>query len=407
MHTCYQKILITLHAFQPLYYFTANYFTAEQSIKRQRLNMKVLANKYLYKFRDILPDSVELDLFDPVSFPDQAGKYDALFINTTTPVNPETLPDPGKLSFIATGSSGTDHLDLDYLHSRGIKTADAAGCNAKSVAEYVITAVICYLERTGKFFKDIKAGIVGVGHTGGEVSRIFSAFSIPHILYDPPKNAREKSFKSAHFDELKTCNLLTFHTPLTSAGHYPTFHLLNRSWFPSGKTDLIINAARGGVVDEDVVLAEYQKGNLKDFILDVWVDEPVFNPKVAEHALFATPHIAGYSEHSKVRASRMIIETFCDHAGIKKPDSSKQSYRSYDPGPEYDSVGELLLDLHPIRSYDCALRKIAGEADHQRARKFSALRTNMPLRYEYSFIRIPQYYLNKFPELKLLGIQPE
>lgn len=369
--------------------------------------MKVLANKYLYKFREMLPGNIELDLFDPVSFPDDAVEYDALFVNTTTTVNRETLPDPGKLSFIATGSSGTDHLDLTYLHSMGIKTTGAAGCNARSVAEYVMTSVICYLERTGKSFNDIKAGIVGAGHTGGEVSRIFSAFSIPHILYDPPKDAHEKSFTSAHFDELKTCDLLTFHTPLTYTGNYPTFHLLNRSWFPYGKTDLIINAARGGVVDEDIVLSEYQKGNLNDFVLDVWENEPKFDPIMAENALFATPHIAGYSEQSKVRASRMIIDSFCDHAGIKKPDPSKQSCRSYDPGREFDSPGELLLDLHPVRSYDRALRKIAGEADQQRARKFAALRSDMPLRYEYSFIRIPKYYLDKFPELKLFGIQTE
>ena len=81
--------------------------------------MKVLANRYLYKFREMLANSVQMDLFDPKELPDNAPEYDALFVNTTTPLNEKTLPDPGNISFVATGSSGTDHLDLEYLASKG------------------------------------------------------------------------------------------------------------------------------------------------------------------------------------------------------------------------------------------------------------------------------------------------
>ena len=369
--------------------------------------MKVLANRYLYRFREMLPEAVELDLFDPGNLPKNVDEYDALFINTTTKVNAKTLSNTGNLSFIATGSSGTDHMDLDYLKSEGIETGDAAGCNAVSVAEYILTAILSLLESEKIEIDDLKAGIIGEGHVGTEVSRLFTRFSIPHISYDPPKSDRLPEFQSAHFEEMKECNLLTFHTPLLYDGSYPTHHLLNRSWFRGTNYHLIINSSRGGVIDEDLILEEIETGRLKNAVIDVWENEPVFNPKVAKHARFATPHIAGYSVQSKRRATEMIIQQFCEHADLQIPEFKTEN--PYFPAlkEENSSLKEILLDLHPIGWFDKKLRELKHLEDAKRGEAFALLRSESALRHEYTNIYIGPHHLEKFPELKLLGIQPK
>jgi len=369
--------------------------------------MKVLANQHLYKFRELLPDEVDLDLFDPAHLPDDTPEYDALFVNTTTSINTETLPDPGNLKFIATGSSGTDHLDLDYLASKKVKTADAAGCNAVTVAEYVITSILCFQQKTEIPLTDFTVGIIGKGHVGTEVSRMLTRFSIPHISYDPPRADRDRDYHSAHFDELKTCNILTFHTPLTFSGSYPTHHLLNRSWFRGTNYQLLINTSRGDVIDEELILQELEIGRLSNAVIDVWQNEPRFNTDLASRSLFATPHIAGYSVQSKIRASEMIIQQFCDFMGIDRPEPFEQQKQFIDLKGDYDSLDQILLDLHPINRYSRELKKTLNLPGEERAETFTSLRSETPLRHEFSQLQISEHYFDRFPELTLLRVDPK
>lgn len=367
--------------------------------------MKILANRYLYKFKNMMPSSVQVDLFDPKHLPGNAPEYNALFVNTTTPLNEKTLPDTGNISFVATGSSGTDHLDHDYLDSQGINVGDAKGCNAVTVGEYVLTAILLFLERKNMSADELKVGIVGVGAVGSEVSRLLTKFSIPHILYDPPRAERNSEFSSSYFEELKECNMLTFHTPLTDSGPHPTHHMLNKSWFRETDYQLLINSSRGGVIDESVVLEQLDSKRLNQMVIDVWENEPVFNPEVADRAMFASPHIAGYSIQSKRRASQMIIRQFCDYCGIKAPEVTTEQPYIPELKTDYGSLEEILLELHPIGWFDQKMRELMHLNEKERAESFSLLRSESPLRHEYSNILIAEDHLSKFPELKRLGIQ--
>lgn len=367
--------------------------------------MKILANRYLYKFKEMMPKSVQVDLFDPKYLPGNAPEYDALFVNTTTPLNKKTLPDAGNISFIATGSSGTDHLDSDYLKSKGVAMGNARGCNAVTVAEYVLTATLIFLEREKMSSDKLKAGVVGVGAVGTEVSRLLTDFSIPHVLYDPPRAGRDPEFSSCYFEELKECNMLTFHTPLTERGLHPTYHLLNKSWFRDTNYRLLINSSRGGVVDESVLLEQTERDRLEYMIMDVWENEPAFNPEVAYRSMYATPHIAGYSIQSKRRASQMIIRQFCDHFGLQASGSITKEPYAPELKDSYSSLEEILLELHPIAMFDQKMRELMQLGKKERAESFSLLRSESPLRHEYSNILIPEHHLSKFPALRLLGIQ--
>ncbi|REL24974.1 4-phosphoerythronate dehydrogenase [Rhodohalobacter sp. SW132] len=369
--------------------------------------MKVLANRYLYKFRELLPDGIDLDLFDPEELPKNAPEYDALFVNTTTPINEQSLPDTGNLSFIATGSSGTDHLDLKYLKSKGIRYGDAAGCNAVTVAEYIITALFLFQQRSRIPMIDFKVGIIGKGHVGTAVSRMLTRFSIPHLAYDPPRSDHDTDFHSAHFEEIKECNILTFHTPITYSGAYPTHQLLNRSWFQGCNYHLIINSSRGEVVDEELILDEMETGRLKSAIIDVWKGEPGFNTRLAKKAKIATPHIAGYSVQSKLRASQMIIDQFCRHFGLPVQPPEPVEKVDLNLTKTYESLGQVLEDIHPICTFDTELRKLIELPSGERKKAFKTLRSESELRHEYTNMRVDSKLLNQFPELGLLGIDPK
>jgi erythronate-4-phosphate dehydrogenase len=367
--------------------------------------MKVLANRYLYKFREIMPENVQVDFFDPKHLPDNSTEYDALFVNTTTPLNEKTLPEPGNISFVATGSSGTDHLDQEYLSAQNIKVADANGCNAVTVAEYVITVLLTTLDKKELEPFNLTAGIIGVGAVGTEVHKLLSGFSIQCVLFDPPRAERESTFDSAYFGELKDCDLLTFHTPLTNSGQYPTRQMFNKSWLGETSYKLLINSSRGGVIDETAALKMMSNGNLDNLVIDTWEGEPEFNPTVAKSTRFATPHIAGYSIQSKRRATEMIVNLFCEHVGIESPISESSEPFVPELKDSYDSLSDILLELHPLGWFDQQMRNLCALDKSNRAESFSLLRSESPLRHEYSNIRIKSHHLSKFPQLEKLGIK--
>lgn len=367
--------------------------------------MNVLANRYLYKFREMMPDSVNVDLFDPGKLPEDVHRYDALFVNTTTPLNSETLPESGNIRFVATGSSGTDHMDDAYLSSKNIKTGHARGCNATSVAEYVLTSVLAYLDSRDMPMNALTAGIVGAGAVGSDVSRLFSLAEIPHILYDPPRQERDSDFISASVEQLLSCDILTFHTPLTKTGEHPTYHLLNDSWFENNRYELILNTARGGVVDEATVLERLKENHLDEFIADVWENEPIFSPQTAHQAFFSTPHIAGYSVQSKRRATEMIINKFCDYFGITPPDCENEPPIQKNLSGQHQRISQLLLDIHPIPFFDQKMRDLADLNENKRGELFANLRSESPLRHEFSNLLIDDVYLEQFPLLKKFGIR--
>lgn len=366
--------------------------------------MKILANQHLFKIDEILPDGLSPVLFDPARFPENAPEYDALLINTTTKIDDSTLPDAGNLKFIATGSAGDDHVDKEHLDKLGIKFANAAGCNARSVAEYVITALLIYADKKQISTDNLKIGILGCGNTGQAVAEMLDSLSIPKIEYDPPREFREKEFKSAHFEELFRCNVLTFHTPLNKGGNYPSYHLLNDVWFYNRNFDLVINCARGGVVDEQSLIHSLTEGNLGGTVLDVWENEPLFSDTAAKNSLFSTPHIAGYSIQSKLRASQMIATEMCEFFGITPANVAEPESEKIIFPEEVQSLSEILKLLHPIAEYDSEFRKLLNLEPEKKSDQFYKLRTGFPLRNEFSSIKIERKWIEKFPVLEKLGI---
>ena len=231
---------------------------------------------------------------------------DALFVRTRTRINEELLRG-SKVRFVATATIGFDHIDQDYCRKAGIHWVSCPGCNAQAVCDYVEEAI-----STIKANKtDLTIGIVGYGHVGKLVAQMANRNGYRVLLSDPPLGIGMSLEKLA-----PQCDVLTFHTPLTHDGEYPTYHLCNADILRLCKPDaLIINAARGGVIDEQALLStlntQHSTLNIKAAI-DCWEDEPNINTALLEKVNLASFHIAGYSIEGKMRASEMCLRAFCE-----------------------------------------------------------------------------------------------
>ncbi|MBO6525075.1 MAG: 4-phosphoerythronate dehydrogenase [Balneolaceae bacterium] len=367
--------------------------------------IKVIADQNLYRLQEFLPNEVELTSYDPhQGLPDTNG-FDALLIRTVSKLNHQTFPEiPESLRFVGTGSSGIDHVDTDYLKSNNIEFADALGNNSRAVAEYVMTALLLWREEKSKNLADFSCGIVGVGNAGSVVAEIFGDFGLKTVLYDPPRAEREPGFNSASLDEVLNCDVITFHVPFSDAGKYPTKHWLNEEKMITRSFELIINAARGGVIDEFAVSKAMDSGQVKDIVIDVWENEPDFDAEFANRAFIATPHIAGYSEQSKLNASSMICEKLCHFFGLKCPlTENLYQVKEIKPAHIKYSLIDWLLRLHPIKEYDAVLRDLAQRQDKDIL--FQKLRTDRPYRFEYSFLKLEEKFLKGFDDLKRLGVK--
>jgi erythronate-4-phosphate dehydrogenase len=136
-------------------------------------------------------------------------------------------------------------------------------------------------------FTSKKIGIVGVGAVGSAVLSLLNAFDCSVVLYDPPREEREANFKSASKEDVLACDILTFHVPLNEQGEHPTLHWLSKQELINQSFEVIINAARGGVVHEEAVLEAFEQGDVSHLITDVWEDEPDFNTELAHHSFIS------------------------------------------------------------------------------------------------------------------------
>lgn len=351
-----------------------------------------------------MPEKAEVILYDPQSELPSLEGFDALLVQTVTKLYPRTVPTvPSRLTFIGTASSGSDHINIPYFQDHGIKVADAKGCNANTVAEYVMTAILLWKEKHQPERKIGKVGVIGAGKTGCAVIRLLERFELEYVAFDPPRAMQDQGFMSASLDEVLSCEILTFHVPLTNSGDHKTYHWLDEQKLSGRNFDLIINAARGGVIDETAMMKAHAESRVRCFILDVWENEPDFNEEVAQKAFISTPHIAGYSEQSKTNATQIVCQKLADHFHFQPTNIKPINEYKIIPDTSFSSLSDVLTSLHPILEYAADLREIYHHPDKQAL--FKKMRHSRPYRYEYPTIKIDRVSLNSFLELQLLGVK--
>lgn len=224
--------------------------------------------------------------------PEAVSNADALIIRTRTRCDAALLSG-SRVSVIATATIGTDHIDLNYCRNRGIAVHNAPGCNAPAVAQYVLSSLSLLGITSGTI------GIVGVGHVGSIVDRWARANGFRTLLCDPPRG-----LEASLADIAAEADVVTFHTPLDPT----TRHMADERFFSlCSRKPLIINAARGAVVNTGALINALDRGQVSGAVIDCWEGEPEINRTLLSKALIATPHVAGYSLQGKRRATAMAL----------------------------------------------------------------------------------------------------
>lgn len=240
----------------------------------------------------------------------QAVKYaDALIIRSRTQINHELLSE-SQVQFIGSTVVGLDHIDFDYLANTEIKFYSAQGCNANSVAEYVINCLVALAEQQQFQLAEKSLAIIGVGQVGKRLQAKAAALGMSVLLNDPPRQEQEPENQSV-FCSLETAleaDIISLHTPLTTSGGHPTAKLLNTERLKGLRSDqILINAARGGIVDETA----WSRTKLQAKLIDCWQNEPNIAADLYYAADLATPHIAGHSLDAKIAGSEMAYQALC------------------------------------------------------------------------------------------------
>ena len=321
---------------------------------------------------------------------DMVKDADVLLVRSITKVNESLLVNNQSLKFVGTATIGVDHIDQPYLKSRNVPFSSAPGCNAISVAEYVLSALIVMSERYLLDLFSLKVGIVGAGNTGTRLSEKLTALGIDYVMCDPllAESNDERTFVS--LDEALACDVISLHVPLTQVGKHPTYHLMNEDRLKRlTKDQILINACRGEVIDNNALLSLKQKGMETKLILDVWEGEPNLLYPLIEYAEIASAHIAGYSLEGKARGTEMLYQALCAQLKIPVIKELKNllpsaSINSAEIKQEFDHVllNQLVKMVYDVRRDDGIFRQQIN------INGFDYIRKTYPARREFSAVTV-------------------
>ena len=242
---------------------------------------------------------------------------DVLLVRSVTKVN-EALLSGTTIKYVGSATIGTDHVDKDYLVSKGIGFNSAPGCNADAVADYVFSSLAHLYFNKGLDWLKASVGVIGQGNVGKCVAGRFAALGCNVSVYDPFVSSDVKGVRNAGLEEVLRSDIVCLHAPLTHDGEHPSFDMVNAecvAGFRAGQT--IISAGRGGVINEAALMARFKEldGQL-NLVFDVWHQEPTPNMSLAALCDIATPHIAGYSKQGREKGTWLIYKEMCKYFGL-------------------------------------------------------------------------------------------
>ena len=215
--------------------------------------------------------------------------YEVISTFISSQLSAETLKQLENLKFIATRSTGFDHIDLDYCKEKEILVSNVPAYGSHTVAEYTFALLLCLIRKVYNSYQRIREsgsfsleglrgeelfgktiGIIGTGRIGVEVIKIAKGFSMNVIAYDKyPKEelVQELDFKYVSFEELLSqSDIITLHIPYNKETH----HLLNKdNLLKTKKGVYIINTARGGIIETQALYQVLKKGQIAGAALDV------------------------------------------------------------------------------------------------------------------------------------------
>lgn len=301
--------------------------------------MKIVADDTIPFLKGIAEPVADVVYIPAKGFtPEIVKDADALIVRSIDKCTSDLLKG-SRVRLITTATIGFDHIDIHYCESHGITWKNAPGCNAPSVAQYVMASLLRIALRRGETLQGKTLGIIGVGHVGKEVEKLASLFGMTILRNDPPRADAEGPEAFVTLEELAArADIITCHVPFTREGAYPTWHLADQSFFNQVRRGCwFINSCRGAVHDTQALLEAHEKGIVAEMILDCWENEPQISRELLDRTSIATPHIAGFSADGKATATRMCLEEIQRFFGI-----------------HFDRLGEVVppAPAHPVINLD-------------------------------------------------------
>ena len=315
------------------------------------------------------------------------GDAEVLLVRSVTRVDAALLG-ASRVRFVGTATAGTDHLDVAWLRAAGITVADAAGCNAQAVAEHVVCCLYRYAARRGCDVRDLCLGIVGYGHVGRALAALATRIRVPWLANDPPLAAAGGDVPHTDLATLlERCDVLSLHVPLTRAGAHATAGLIGAAELARLRPgSLLINAARGGVVDEAALVAAVRGPRRLLAALDCWDGEPRVACATLAASWLASPHIAGHTREARANASLRLAAALSALNGCasRAPDLLAATPASTLHAGAAGVVG-VLAQAHDLDAHTARMRALVEEdANGARAASFDADRREFGLRREFA-----------------------
>ncbi len=317
---------------------------------------------------------------------------DILLVRSTTKVNQELLHLNHKIQYVATATAGTNHIDAAYLDSRGIAHGSAGGCNAVAVAEYVLSALFVMQQKLNWQLSDKIVGIVGAGHVGTALQEKFNALGIQSKLCDPPLQDLGDPRQFVDMQEIMQCDIITLHVPFISEGPHQTKHMFDAARLAQlNERQILINACRGEVVDNQAALMLFEQGKKLNLVIDVWENEPEVNQDMVPYVALATAHIAGHTIEGKARGTEMLYQQLCHRLNLPFTKYLSDYLPTADPalielpltGSTDNIIRDLVLAVYDISQDDVQFKLSMGEHD-----QFRYIRKHYPIRREFSAIKV-------------------
>lgn len=254
------------------------------------------------------------------------GDYDVIVTRSGTTVDRELLDAAKNLKMVARAGVGIDNVDVDYASSKGVIVVNAPLGNTNSAAEHAMALLLSFCRHitkanaslkagewkrapfTGVELKGKTAGVIGLGKVGGRVATRLKAFECDVLACDPYialKRAHDLGVKLVTHDEIyKNCDIITVHTPLTDE----TRNMIGARELAKMKDGVIlINAARGGIINEEALLESLKSGKVAGAAMDVYSEEPpksvILKELIAQDRLVVTPHLGANTFEAQVNVA--------------------------------------------------------------------------------------------------------
>jgi D-3-phosphoglycerate dehydrogenase len=255
---------------------------------------------------------------------------DALIVRSATKVSGELLQAAPKLRIVARAGVGLDNVDKEACAKRGIKVINTPGASSNAVAEFALGMMFSISrklpradagmkagkwlkkELTGSELSGRTLGIVGLGRIGSSLALKAKALGMVILFYDPHSNDSVVGKRVSIEEIFASSDFISLHVPATPQ----TQGMVNANMLGKmKKTAVIVNTARGSLVDEEALYAALSEGRIGGACLDVYSQEPYSGKLCGLPNAILTPHIAGSTAEAQMRIGQELIEKLKQELG--------------------------------------------------------------------------------------------